>query len=263
MYTFREQIGEYDSLNCRCKELVKRILQRVKPLRLNQKIMAQQVLFKDPQEKGKLYLLKDGPLNYTREGTVLFYFEEGDLVGLETHFQTARSEIKSDFAVNVDEYSYSDLKSAISTDSKLQELWDEYFTAQRGLLELIIGNLLKGEKDFTPMIRVFQTGERIIKQGDESKEVYTLFDGKAEVFVDGVKVGEVLPNEIFGALGALTDKARLADVVASANSMVLCLPKDSFIDLVQSRPHTVLNLVQDMARMIASLNEKVVNLHKL
>ncbi len=108
-------------------------------------------------------------------------------------------------------------------------------------------------------MRNFAPSEVIIKQGTSGDEVYTLLNGHANVIVDGIIVGEVLADEIFGALAALTDMPRTASVVASQNCSVLSIEKDKFIELIQNRPLTVLKMVQDMARTIVDLNKKVVD----
>src|SRR5690625_7337213 len=77
----------------------------------------------------------------------------------------------------------------------------------------------------------FSAGETIIAQGAEADRVFTLLEGKAEALRDGVKVGEVHADEIFGALAVFTRQRRMASVVAISDCTVLAVPKDEFIDL--------------------------------
>ena len=75
-----------------------------------------------------------------------------------------------------------------------------------------------------------------------------------------IGLGGLLPDEIFGAIGGLTGTPRSATVVATKQTTVVVLPTDHFIELIQERPQTVLQLVKDMARKLVSLNERVVSL---
>ncbi len=259
MYTLDEQPTEFEALNMRCAGLIGEILTHVPVLKSRSTILSSQTLFSNPAEKGTLYFLVEGMLAYVKDGRTLFFFSEGDLVGLENHFGTNNSKLCSDFAVTVDEYSYQDLKRKIAESSKLQDLWNQYFTTQFNLFSLMISTLVKGHSDLTPMVRFYQSGDIIISQGSEAKEVYNMIEGHADVFVKGIKVGEILTDEIFGALGVLVQKPRTADVIATKKCMVLCLPKEHFVELIETRPHTVLKMVEDMARTIVELNAKVVD----
>lgn len=108
--------------------------------------------------------------------------------------------------------------------------------------------------------RRYQPGEVIISEGDAAEFVYTLLDGKAEVFAGDIKVGEVGSDEIFGAMAALAGTPRSATVKAATECQVMMVARDEFYLLVNSHPQLFINLLRDMARVIVSLNEKVVSL---
>ena len=63
-------------------------------------------------------------------------------------------------------------------------------------------------------------------------------------------------------MAGLTGTKRTATVIATASSIVLSLQRDKFIELIKNRPNTVLKLIDDMARKIVSLNERVVELEQ-
>ena len=67
-------------------------------------------------------------------------------------------------------------------------------------------------------------------------------------------------NEIFGALAAAADTFRTATVVARERSIVVSVPKEGFLSIIETRPATTLKLIQDMARSIVALNKTVVKL---
>jgi len=260
MYTLNEQPAEFSELNTKCKELVAEILGVITPTQTAIKLIAGSVLYSTVNDNDKLYVLRDGSLSYSRQERQIFYFEPGDLIGLENHFCSGGVKIAADFAVVVDEYNYEDLRKALASTSHLQSIWTQYFAFQLHLFSLMISQLTKEDDQVAPDFRHFKPGEIIIEQGAESHEVFNLIEGHAEVFVDGVLVGEVLADEIFGAMASLSDTKRTATVKADSNCLVLALPKDNFIQLIESRPYTVLKMVHDMARTIVALNEQVVKL---
>jgi CRP-like cAMP-binding protein len=115
-----------------------------------------------------------------------------------------------------------------------------------------------GDETAPPEVRYFEAGETMIQQGGTNDEVYTLIEGSAEALVDGVKVGDIKSDEIFGAIAAIAGVPRTASVVATSRCMAISLPKGDFLHLLKSRPSTVLRLIQDMARALASANDRVV-----
>lgn len=103
----------------------------------------------------------------------------------------------------------------------------------------------------------FAPGETIIREGEAADFVYTLNSGYAEAHQGGVKVGEICPGEIFGALAAFTGVSRNASVIARTICRVEAIHKDDFILLVRRQPDLCVKLIQDMARLIGDLNETV------
>lgn len=260
MYTLSQQPAHVHELNAKCKTLLTEILGDLSPTREAVTICAETELFKEPSSEGRLFLLREGALSHARDDRIVFFHEEGDLVGLEHCLGASPGKIRSDFAVIVDEYDCAALLSHIGDHPNLLRSWSEYLTCQISLFTSICGGLMKVETKTTPDIKSYQDGDVIIEQGARDTDVYTLIDGHAEAFVDSVKVGEIQSDEVFGAIAALMDVPRTATVVATRDSTVLAIPKRNFVDLIEARPATVLKMVEDMASKIVSLNERLVSL---
>ena len=107
------------------------------------------------------------------------------------------------------------------------------------------------------------SGEALIRQGDEADHVLVIIEGHAEAFVDGLKVGEVPKEEIFGAMAVFTGERRNASVVTSEPSTIMRIPKDQFMSLAQSNPKIASSLINSMARRIDLLNKQVAQLSAL
>jgi len=118
--------------------------------------------------------------------------------------------------------------------------------------------------DFTPNrgFSHFAPGETIINQGDTADLVYTLIEGQANAICDGVKVGEIHQNEIFGALAVFTRQTRIASVIAQTECTVMMVNKDDFIQLIFEQPQISVAVIEEMAAKINELNNQLLSLKK-
>jgi CRP/FNR family transcriptional regulator, cyclic AMP receptor protein len=120
------------------------------------------------------------------------------------------------------------------------------------------------ENDFTPNTGFsnFAPGEIIIQQGNPADLVYTLIEGSADAICDGVKVGEIHQNEIFGALAVFTRQPRIASVIAQTDCTVMMVNKDDFIQLIYQQPQISVAVIEEMAAKINELNNQLLALKK-
>jgi len=255
MRAFNEQSSEFEKLSASLRASVQLLIGGVPVQTKGLKIHAQSKLDLSDPHSGDLFLIREGLLSCYLNGKPIFTYEEGDLVGLERYFGLQGFELRSDFAVLADQFSYEELKKR-GSGSNLESFQFQYC----GLLSLIISSLVKIEGELAPTLRYYEQDEVIIEQNAPGDRVFNLVEGHADVSVDGVRVGEVLEDEIFGALAALTDSARTATVTATKRSLILSMDKANFIQMIEFRPFTVLKMVNDMARTIVSLNKKIVEL---
>jgi hypothetical protein len=261
MYTLSEQTPLIEQLNGEVKKLAAELFAKLHPLEAQVTIPSQTDITKSETLKGRLLLILEGMVVCNFDNKKFFFWDEGDVLGTEMLFKSPGYAIWTECAVVCRSYSLNDLFDLVKNNNDAQKSWHQLLGCQIQLLTAVGASLVRGELTTDPAVKMFRTGEKIIEQGTTADNVYSLMSGHAEVFVDGVKVGEVLPDELFGALAALTDTSRTASVVASKDSMVLALPKEHFVELISGRPATVHQLVKDMARTIVALNEKVVGLN--
>jgi CRP/FNR family transcriptional regulator, cyclic AMP receptor protein len=251
-----EENQELSLLKSQFAKAVAELINVCEPVLANTLIAAETDLSTLSERTG-LYLLREGTLNVSIDNRELFVFEQGDAIFIDSEAKTQLC-IKSDFATRVDFYSSNQIALGLGAGEKLMRC----VILQQALLAQLIGQLFKGEQSVQPAIRSVKAGEVIIREGEISDQVFTLLEGHAQVFAAGQIVGEVNADELLGVIGALCDMPRIATVTASEDSLLMSLGKDQFIDLLSLRPHTVVKLIQDFARIISTTNQELLALKK-
>ena len=208
-------------------------------------------------DAANLYLIDDGLLHVQFNERKLFYLQEGDLIGLRQDAQALQCTYASDGPLTLTPYRRSEVFAHLQASSGGQELLIEYVTGQSALLCDAITRLKQPEFRSANGFKHVAAGETLLQQGDEADHVFIIIDGKAAAFVDGQKVGDVLKDEIFGAMAVFTGEKRSATVIASEPCTLMMIPKDQFLSLAQSNPRIAHSLIESMARRIDSLNKQL------
>jgi CRP-like cAMP-binding protein len=102
----------------------------------------------------------------------------------------------------------------------------------------------------------------IIKEGDEAEHVYTIISGEADVFADGIKVGEIGVDEVFGAMAVFTGEKRSATVQARTACTIMAVPQADFVHLIEAQPKAAVNLIDNLARRIVAMNQQLIEQQK-
>lgn len=209
-------------------------------------------------DPSKTWLVKGGMLSMSCQNRKLFTWDEGDLIlpdvtgdGIEFH---------ADAAVLLVGFDTLTLVRTLLADEETARLWTQLLMTQHGIMTRLLAGYIGEDLHTTPGFAYFQPGDTIIRQGDEPRHVYSLFEGQADVLVDNVPVGSVGEGEVLGALALLTHSPRTATVKARTRCAVVKVPKDQFKQLIRSNPSMIHGLLTDMARQIVKLNGQVVAL---
>lgn len=252
MYTVVEPPLDFDTLNTRSKEHLQELLDRLTTPSNTFKLKSNIPLFQPGQVKDKIYIVKDGNLGYHYKNRTLFFYQDGDLIGLERDLDVLDAVVSSEFATVLIEYDANAFFAEINANPELSAMWREYLGRHIATLYAMTRSLFKDQEPVLPEVRSYEAGAEIIKEGSISTEVFTIADGIARIIKDGQPVGEVGADETFGALAAFTNTPRAASVIAVTDCLVLALPKDSFIELIVSRPQAVRRLMEDLATTIVN-----------
>jgi len=207
----------------------------------------------------RFYYVLDGNISVEYDDKDLFIFEKGDVIvhpSIEDVEETGLYySVKSE--IEVESLSVEDLSKAISNDFELISLWVSISSLNQLQLNQMIGVLTQKEERANPGFGRYKAGMSIINEGDDADYVYSISEGTAVAMHNGVEVGAIHQDEIFGAIAVLTSQKRTASVIAKTDCTVLMVHKDQFSKMVHSHPKLFLNILTSLAEKITSLNEKV------
>ncbi|MGP8070377.1 MAG: cyclic nucleotide-binding domain-containing protein [Candidatus Bathyarchaeia archaeon] len=113
------------------------------------------------------------------------------------------------------------------------------------------------KQDFKAIVKIskqqkFQSGETIVKKGDEGTGFYLVLDGAVEIRSNGKILSKLGPGQFFGEMSVVDTQPRSADVVAVEPSRVLFLSSWSFKSLVSERPRIAVKMLQEFVRRLRS-----------
>lgn len=259
MHLPAKQSDELSSLALKCRGLTEVLLAQLKSIGEPFDLQRTADLF-SALPTTQLLLINEGQVAYRVEGKLVAHFEAGDLLGLPRSLNLPQGTFSCDSSIAVTAYDRDELVAHANSDSKLQKNWAYYLVYQMSFYQQALAQEIRGEFQPTAGFMHFRSGETIIEQGALADRVYTLLEGSADAMCDGIKVGEINADEIFGALAVFTRQTRMASVVASSDCTVLAVRKEEFIDLIDHQPHICLGLIEEMAAKINQLNNQLLSL---
>ncbi len=196
--------------------------------------------------KDRVWLVTAGEAFYRVGGKQVTRHGEGDLIGLEPELPIEVGVYGCSEPVTLLPYRRADVVN--------HERFASYLMCANAFYRASLAQEIRAEFQPSAGFMHFMAGETIIHQGAEADQVYTLLEGDAHALRDGVKVGEIHADEIFGALAVFTRQKRMASVVAVSDCTVLAVRKEEFADLVEMQPQICLGLVEELADKINQLN---------
>lgn len=205
----------------------------------------------------QLFLLNEGVINGYFGARPLFYWQEGDLIGLQRGEDWADCHLCSDGTLLLTPYRRHEVFQHLYADARRANQFLEYLLGQMAILAHAVAELKPREFRSTNGFKRVEAGETLIKQGDAADHVFVIIDGHAEAFVDGHKVGDVAKDEIFGAMAVFTGEPRNATVIARVPSTVMLIPGDQFLSMTRTNPKIAHSLIESMARRIGQLNRQI------
>ncbi|HZV36592.1 MAG TPA: ATP-binding protein [Verrucomicrobiae bacterium] len=111
--------------------------------------------------------------------------------------------------------------------------------------------------------RKFSDNQEIFKEGDTGDGVYVVQKGTVQISgLVGKDVRHVFstvkPGEIFGEMAVIENKPRSASAVASGQTVVYFIPRETMLELVGTSPHLSLGLLREISNRLREFNRQYI-----
>ena len=116
--------------------------------------------------------------------------------------------------------------------------------------------------------RRFEAGEQILEKGNSGRDVYLVTKGSLQVVnysMTGREIGlaHLSAGSFFGELSAIDGELRSASVVALETCLLASLSPKSFIDEIIGHPKLAVRVLQRLAGIVRSCDERIMDLSTL
>lgn len=107
----------------------------------------------------------------------------------------------------------------------------------------------------TARVRIYGPGEAVVKQGDGGDSLFIVTGGSLGVHVDGVRVGVLEEDDLFGEMSLLTGERRKATVTSESEAHLIEITKKEIEPIIKSEPLLLDRLSAVLARR-EEMNER-------
>lgn len=116
--------------------------------------------------------------------------------------------------------------------------------------------------------RNFRPTEQVIDRQSDSCELYFIVEGRARVVNYSLSGREVTfddreGGQYFGELAALDGEPRSANVVALENTVVACLSREGFHELLMDYPQVAVKILMNLAKIVRISTDRIMDLSTL
>lgn len=251
--------GEFDTLSQKLKNCGLDLAEYLKPVDENVLIENGQVMCSSEiADPDKIYMLTEGNVVANLGNRTLFYYEPGEIIGMEALFGCCVIRAQLEFAVRANIYERDKTFKILMKNKNAFQLYLEYTATQSAMFQIMLAATMASSRRPNFQMKHFKSGENIITQGETDMDVYSLISGYAEVMVDGKKVGEIHENEVFGEMSGLTGEPRSATVKAASGCEVMVFGGDDFATLAETNPVALKDIAKSLSERLAHLNQEVV-----
>jgi membrane protein len=105
----------------------------------------------------------------------------------------------------------------------------------------------------------YRQGEALFYKGEQSREVYYILTGQAEVYLDETTLLALIePGKFFGEMGHVLAAGRSATIKAHADLKVLRIPFELFQEVLKSNADADRKVIENLSERLKNVNEKLV-----
>ena len=257
MFFLSDIPAQVDELLARQQQLGQKLLQGYQGPIQRQHFQQETPLY-DTVDHHYLGRVAEGIVQISTKGADVLCFEAGDLFSLPRVFGLPHGDAIVQAEAEIELIHRDDFVEFIYGNLERQHHWSNYLLTTLAVYQRMLAyHHLKANVHAPKGFEHIHAGHVIIHEGAQADTVYQLMSGHADVTVQGVKVGEVLEGELFGAMAVFTGETRNATVTASIDCTLLSIPKERFVDLIRAKPETAITLIENMSRRIKALNAQI------
>lgn len=103
----------------------------------------------------------------------------------------------------------------------------------------------------------FDTGEKIIREGDDESWMFILVEGTARVDIAGKEVATIGPGAAVGELAVLDPGPRAATVTALTPCLLFRIDRAAFFEVMEEQPSVPFSLLVMLTRMLRAKPREV------
>lgn len=207
-------------------------------------IGSQSSLYEKVKRDETLYLIKEGSLKCVRDNKIIYFAEEGDIIGFEGSAFDLEMDFLADFAVVISPVDTTLLFSKKESAS----IWNKFQGSFLSAILSGLGHSVSSETNFSPEVRTFIAGDTIVKEGVVLSHVFLLLEGIAESYIQDEKLQDIFQDEAIGAVSVLSESPQKVSVIAMTDCFVAVLTKEKFIEHANKNPDVYLKMVVELAR---------------
>ncbi len=112
-------------------------------------------------------------------------------------------------------------------------------------------------------LHVYGEGESLFVEGDDSKDLYILVDGRLSIFKDKKQITVInTPGDLVGEMSYLLDSGRTATVTAQTEVKALRIPKDDINDFIRKHQDVTPQIIHNLAQRLKETTQIVHGLHE-
>ncbi len=110
------------------------------------------------------------------------------------------------------------------------------------------------------VVRKYNPGVVVIREGDEGNEMFILLQGKATVEVGDIIVGELGSGDFFGEMSLIDNAPRSATIRAGETLLLFVVNEKNFERIIAWEPVIAVRIMKSLSRRLRELNEEVKNI---
>ena len=105
----------------------------------------------------------------------------------------------------------------------------------------------------------FESGKRILAQGEPGLSFLLVLDGTVEVQKGGKKIATLKSGNFFGEMTVFDDNPRSADIVAVESTTCFGIASWSFFPLLRTNPDISIGIIKELVKRLRELGDKSVD----